>query len=189
MRTTALVALAIACTALSPALRRADAQPAAVAPDLILYNGKVLTVDPHPHTSLAWHGTTAIKPNRLEAFLAAGMPPSDPVEPVLSDEPLLEAGRRVLERWRPRNLLVTLGEHGMLLFDESAEPHHIPTRARTVFDVSGAGDTAIAVFTLALASGGSALEAAELANVAAGIAVGKVGTATVTPEELMESVG
>ena len=63
-------------------------------------NGTTLTVDPHPYTSLSWHGATAIKPNRAEAFMAAGLPPSDPVVPVLSDQPLLEAGNRLLRLWK-----------------------------------------------------------------------------------------
>ena len=147
-------------------------------------HGKIVAVDPHPHTLLAWQGVTAVKPNRAEAFLAAGLPPAEPVLPVLEDRALLEAGRRLMERWQCPSLLVTLGEHGMLLFDAGECPYHIPTRAKDVFDVSGAGDTAIAVFTLALAAGGAAVEAAELANLAAGIAVGKLGTATVNPAEL-----
>ena len=150
-------------------------------------HGKVLAVDPHPHTSLGWRGATAVKPNRLEAFLAAGMAPSDPVEPALADRALLEAGRRLLERWQPRCLLVTLGEQGMLLFQPDALPHHIPACARDVFDVSGAGDTAIGVFALALSSGASPVEAAALANHASGIVVGKLGTATAHRGELEAS--
>jgi D-beta-D-heptose 7-phosphate kinase/D-beta-D-heptose 1-phosphate adenosyltransferase len=146
--------------------------------------GCILSVDPHPYTSIDWRGATAIKPNRLEAFLAAGLVPADPIAPVLADEALMEAGRRLMERWQPRDLLITLGEHGMLLLGGAAGPSHIPTCARTVFDVSGAGDTAIAVFTLALASGATALEAARLANLASGIVVGKLGTAAITPSEL-----
>jgi D-beta-D-heptose 7-phosphate kinase/D-beta-D-heptose 1-phosphate adenosyltransferase len=147
-------------------------------------HGKVLTVDPHPHTGLTWNGATAIKPNRAEAFLAAGMPPSEPVLPVLADEALLNAGRRLLERWRTGCLLITLGEHGMLLLEEGEPPYHTPTRAREVFDVSGAGDTAIAIFTLALCAGATPAEGAELANRASAVAVGKLGTATVTVAEL-----
>lgn len=152
-------------------------------------HGKILAVDPHPHTSLAWRGATAIKPNRIEAFAAVGMPPADPVEPVERDEALLEAARRLQRLWETNSLLVTLGEQGMLLFDGSAEPLHLPARAHEVFDVSGAGDTAIAVFTLGLVSGGSARAAAELANRASGIVVGKIGTATVTPAELAAAFG
>ena len=86
--------------------------------------------------------------------------------------------------WNPETLLITLGEQGMVVFEGGADPVHIPTRAQDVFDVSGAGDTAIAVFTLALAAGARPVEAADLANRASGIAVGKLGTATVTPDEL-----
>ena len=146
--------------------------------------GKILTVDPHPHTSLRWRNATAIKPNRTEAFLAAGLRPTDPVEPVLSDGPLLGAGKALFGIWGARNLLITLGEQGMLLLDAEAPPYHMPARAKEVFDVSGAGDTAIAVFTLALAAGAPAAEAAELANSASSIVVGKLGTATASAAEL-----
>jgi rfaE bifunctional protein kinase chain/domain len=152
-------------------------------------HGKVLAVDPHPHTSLTWHGATAIKPNRAEAFMAAGLPPSEPVVPVLEDEALIEAGRRLLSRWQSRCVLITLGEHGMLLLEADGSVYHTPTRAKDVFDVSGAGDTAIAVFTLGLAAGAYPSEAAELANRASGIVVGKLGTATVTLAELQASIG
>jgi D-beta-D-heptose 7-phosphate kinase/D-beta-D-heptose 1-phosphate adenosyltransferase len=150
--------------------------------------GCMLAVDPHPYTSIRWRGVTAAKPNRLEAFLAAGLPPADPVTPVLADDALLESGRRLIDRWQPEHLLITLGEHGMLLFSGGAEPSHIPTCARTVFDVSGAGDTAIAIFTLALASRASAAEAAHLANLASGVVVGKLGTASLTPSELLDGI-
>ncbi|HEY1239734.1 MAG TPA: D-glycero-beta-D-manno-heptose-7-phosphate kinase [Bryobacteraceae bacterium] len=152
-------------------------------------HGKVLAVDPHPHTSLAWRGATAIKPNRIEAFAAVGLPPTDPVEPVERDEALLDAARRLNRLWETKSLLVTLGEQGMLLFDGGGQPVHLPARAHEVFDVSGAGDTAIAVFTLGLVSGGSPRAAAELANRASGIVVGKVGTATVTSAELAAACG
>jgi D-beta-D-heptose 7-phosphate kinase/D-beta-D-heptose 1-phosphate adenosyltransferase len=111
------------------------------------------------------------------------------VTPVLEDEFLIEAGRRLLERWQSRHLLITLGEHGMLLWDGGEGPFHIPTCAQAVFDVSGAGDTAIAILTLALASGATAMEAARLANVASGIVVGKLGTAAVTAAELCQEIG
>lgn len=150
-------------------------------------HGKILVVDPHPHTSLCWRGATAIKPNRLEAFLAAGLPLSEPVEPVFEDAALIEAGSRLRGLWEAESLLITLGEQGMLLFHGAEPPHHTPTRAQEVFDVSGAGDTAIAVFTLGLAAGASPLQAAEIANCASGVVVGKLGTATVTPGELEEA--
>ena len=151
-------------------------------------HGKVLAVDPHPHTALIWSGVTAIKPNRTEAFLAAGRPVAEPIEPVCRDSALIDASRRLLESWQSESLLVTLGEQGMLLLQRHAEPLHLPARAREVFDVSGAGDTAIAVLTLGLVAGGTAAEAAELANRASGIVVGKVGTATLTPLELRASL-
>jgi D-glycero-beta-D-manno-heptose-7-phosphate kinase len=147
--------------------------------------GKILTVDPHPRTSLVWRGATAIKPNRAEAFLAAGVPASEPVDPPLGDQALFLAAERLLERWETRSLLITLGERGMLLFSDGEPPHHTPARTQEVFDVSGAGDTAIAVMTLGLAAGASPLEAAELANAASGVVVGKIGTATVTAAELV----
>ena len=128
--------------------------------DHICRVAKVLTVDPHPHTSLVWKGATAIKPNRIEAFNAAGLPLTPSVEPAIADRPLLAAANRLLNAWQPGCLLVTLGEQGMLLFENGCEPYHIPTRAKEVFDVSGAGDTAIAVFTLGLVAGASAREAA-----------------------------
>ena len=84
-------------------------------------------------------------------------------------------------------LLITLGDQGMLLCQRGQKPFHIPTVAQEVFDVSGAGDTVIATFTMAIAAGASPVEAAILSNYAAGIVVGKVGTATVTPEELLAS--
>jgi D-beta-D-heptose 7-phosphate kinase/D-beta-D-heptose 1-phosphate adenosyltransferase len=149
---------------------------------------KILTVDPHPHTTLSWQGATAVKPNRSEAFIAAGLPPSDPVSPVLADEALLGAGKRLMALWKCETLLITLGEQGMVLLQEGAPPYHTPTRAQDVFDVSGAGDTAIAVFTLGIAAGALPFEAAELANRASGIVVGKLGTATVTAGELQASL-
>jgi len=145
----------------------------------------IITVDPNPNNPLDWSGVTAIKPNRNEAFASAGVPATEPADDPLLDEPLLNVGRILLDRWDAGNLLITLGEHGMLLFERGAAPHHIPTRAREVFDVSGAGDTAISLFTLALAAGASAREAAELSNLASGIVVGKLGTATVTAAELL----
>ena len=147
-------------------------------------HGKLLAVEPHPDTSLCWRGATVIKPNRAEAFLAAGLPPADPGPRPWEDAALLDAGRRLLQNWDTENLIVTLGEDGMLVLKSGVGPYHTPTRAKEVFDVSGAGDTAIAVLALAFCAGASAAEAAELANVASGIAVGKVGTATVTAAEL-----
>ena len=150
--------------------------------------GKIVTVDPSPKNPLAWAGVTAVKPNRAEAFEFAGMPYSDPAGDPAEDRALLEAGGILLANWRPSTVLITLGEQGMLVLEQAKPPYHTPTRAKEIFDVSGAGDTAIALFTLALAAGASAAEAAEIANHASGIAVGKLGTAPVTRQELAESL-
>ena len=149
--------------------------------------GVPLLVDPKPSNPVRWRGVRGITPNRSEAFRAAGLPWSEPVDPPLKDPALLEAGYRLLQEWDCAFVLVTLSEQGMLLFQPDAEPYHIPTRAQEVFDVSGAGDTTIAVFTAALAGGASLIEAAEIGNHAAGIVVGKLGTAIVTRAELLGS--
>jgi D-beta-D-heptose 7-phosphate kinase/D-beta-D-heptose 1-phosphate adenosyltransferase len=93
----------------------------------------------------------------------------------------------LLEKWRCDQVLVTLSEQGMIVFDPKHAPYHIPTRAQEVIDVSGAGDTAIAVLTVALAGGATPVEAAELANHASGIVVAKTGTAVATREEVLAS--
>lgn len=133
-------------------------------------------------------GVTVVTPNRKEAFHIAGRADPGATEDPLRDAPLLDAAEQVLRRWRPRHLIVTLGPHGMLLAQRGAAPLHVPTRAREVFDVSGAGDTVIAVCVLALAAGADIVEAAELANYAAGVVVGKMGTATCAPEELLAAL-
>lgn len=143
--------------------------------------GKPVTVDPNPNNPLQWQGVTTVKPNRREAFQAAELPYSD------EETDAIEAANRLLAKWGTEMLLLTLGEDGMLLCKPNEAPYHTPTRAKEVFDVSGAGDTAIAAFTLALASGADGLEAAELANHASGIVVGKLGTATTNAEELLAS--
>jgi len=149
--------------------------------------GKIVTGDPNPHHPIEWKSVTAVKPNRNEAFLAAGLSSIDPAPDPMKDKPLLKAGEILLEKWQTKLVLITLGEQGMMLFERGKKPHHIPTKARQVFDVSGAGDTAIALFTLALCCEATSVEAAEIANHASAVVVGKVGTATVTPEELRVS--
>jgi rfaE bifunctional protein kinase chain/domain len=149
--------------------------------------GKIVAVDPKPANTVVWHDITCITPNRAEAFLAAGVAWTEPVEPPGEDQALLAVGARLLVKWQCEYLLITLSEQGMMLFQTDKAPMHIPTRAQQVFDVSGAGDTAIALFTAALAGGATAYEAAEISNHASGIVVGKLGTATVTREELLAS--
>ncbi len=150
--------------------------------------GRILTVDPTPKNPLRWSGATVVKPNRAEAFEFAGMAYADPAGNPGQDRALLHAGEILLAKWSPATVLITLGEQGMLVLERDRAPYHTPTRAKEIFDVSGAGDTAIALFTLALAAGASAAEAAEIANHASGIAVGKLGTAPVTRGELLASL-
>jgi len=149
--------------------------------------GITVTVDPNPHNPIDWTGATAIKPNRSEAFAAAGAPNRPAAHPATADAALLDTGARLQRLWNVPLLLVTLGEDGMMLFRDDAPPYHSPTRAREVFDVSGAGDTAIALFTLALSAGATPEEATEISNHASGVVVGKLGTATLTPAELRAS--
>ena len=106
---------------------------------------------------------------------------------LLSDRDLNLAGRELLKYLKLNALLITLGEEGMRLF-EGSRITHIPTQAQEVFDVSGAGDTVIAAFTLSLACGATRLEAAHIANFAAGIVVSKIGTATASRQELLKRI-
>jgi D-beta-D-heptose 7-phosphate kinase/D-beta-D-heptose 1-phosphate adenosyltransferase len=145
----------------------------------------LVTVDPSPRNPVHWDGVDLVKPNRSEAFAAAGIEDHHLPVPPTENEELLRVGEILLGKWNVPRVLVTLGEQGMMLFQREGARHHIPTRAREVFDVSGAGDTAIALLTLALASGASAEQAADVANHASGIVVGKLGTARLTPEELL----
>lgn len=143
----------------------------------------IVAVDPNPNNPLNWSGATVVKPNRQEAFLSAGLPYSE------DESALQRAGEMLLQRWKIPCLLITLGEEGMVLFQPPQPPHYTPTHAREVYDVSGAGDTVIALFTAAMAAGLDGIQAAQVANHAAGVVVGKLGTATLTPQELLESFG
>ena len=108
---------------------------------------------------------------------------------LLTAKDIDEAATQVLKYLGLESILVTLGENGMSLFEKGSRPMHIPTVAQEVFDVSGAGDTVIACFTLALASGATKTEAARLANFAAGIVVSKIGTAVTNRKELAQRLG
>jgi D-beta-D-heptose 7-phosphate kinase/D-beta-D-heptose 1-phosphate adenosyltransferase len=149
--------------------------------------GVWLSLDPKPVHHLTLTGFSLITPNRKEAFELSGLPDDTRDANPLRDLNLIRTAGRLLNDISPALLLVTLGEQGMLLCRRGEKPVHIPTVAQEVFDVSGAGDTVIASFTLAIAAGASPLEAAAVSNHAAGVVVGKVGTATVTPEELLAS--
>jgi rfaE bifunctional protein kinase chain/domain len=149
--------------------------------------GVWLSVDPKPVHQLNLSGLSLITPNRKEAFELANLPDETRQKNPFADANLMRVADRLLNELRPAVLLMTLGELGMLLCRHGQKPFHIPTVAQEVFDVSGAGDTVIASFTLAIAAGASPSEAAIISNHAAGIVVGKIGTATVTPEELVAS--
>lgn len=146
---------------------------------------KVVTaLDPKPGSMKPVRGITVMKPNRVEAFALAGVEDAGAGDDPAEDAALCEAAARLMESWQPEHLLISLAAQGMALYDRSLRPQVIPTRAREVFDVSGAGDTVTATFALSLVSGATPAEAAELANLAAGVVVGKMGTVPVHFEEL-----
>jgi len=149
--------------------------------------GVWLSLDPKPVHHLNLSNLSLITPNRKEAFELADLPDETKNKNPFADKNLMLVAERLLKELRPAVLLITLGELGMLLCQRGQKPFHIPTVAQEVFDVSGAGDTVIATFTLAIATGASPVEAAILSNHAAGIVVGKIGTATTTQEELLKS--
>jgi D-beta-D-heptose 7-phosphate kinase/D-beta-D-heptose 1-phosphate adenosyltransferase len=130
---------------------------------------------------------TVIKPNRAEAYAMAGVFRKANGVPAEEDAELKTVAKTLMADWEPEHLLISLSEHGMALFHKDNDLVVIPTRAREVYDVSGAGDTVISAFTLSLAAGATPKQAAEIANHAAGIVVGKVGTVTVSADDLVKS--
>ena len=142
---------------------------------------KFVMVDPKMKNFFSYRGATVVTPNTAEASQAAGIPITD-----LSS--LNRVGKVLLKRLRCEVLVITRGEEGMALFEPNQEPYLVPTVAKEVYDVTGAGDTVIGTLALAVAAGVGVQEAARLANHAAGIVVGKVGTATVTQEELARAI-
>jgi len=149
--------------------------------------GIIVSLDPNPKHPLNLKGLTVMKPNRLEAFALAGKYMNDASIPPQEDADLKEVAEILMREWEPEYLLISLAAQGLALFDCRGGFTVIPTRAREVYDVSGAGDTVIAAYTLALAAKATGVEAAEIANHAAGIVVGKVGTVTVSAAELLNS--
>ncbi|MDF2459721.1 MAG: rfaEa, partial [Nitrospira sp.] len=139
-------------------------------------------VDPKVEHFGFYKGVTVITPNHLEATQAAGLHGD-------GDHTIQEAGDTIRQRLGCQAVLVTRGERGMSLFEGNKDAWHIPTQARQVYDVTGAGDTVVGTLALALSIGASMREAAMLANHAAGVVVGMVGTATVTTKQLSEAVG
>jgi D-beta-D-heptose 7-phosphate kinase/D-beta-D-heptose 1-phosphate adenosyltransferase len=140
--------------------------------------GVPVLVDPKVRHFALYRRVAVVTPNQAEAEQATGVR-------IRGEADLVEAGARILRRLQCLAALVTRGEHGMTLFEPARRPLHIPTAAREVFDVTGAGDTVIATLGLAMCAGAKLAEAARLANVAAGVVVGKLGTATASPEEVL----
>lgn len=139
--------------------------------------GKIVTVDPKPKNAINYLGATSMTPNRKEAMECLGLTRTDDIEGV---------GKELKNKLQLENLLLTRSEEGMSLFLDNDEVITIPTFAKEVYDVTGAGDTVISVFTLAAASGVTWHEAAKIANTAAGVVVGKMGTSTVTKDDILE---
>jgi D-beta-D-heptose 7-phosphate kinase/D-beta-D-heptose 1-phosphate adenosyltransferase len=145
--------------------------------DLAREHGVLTLADPKALRFDKYARVSVLTPNQKEAAQAAGME-------ITSRADLFAAGRTLLETAALDRLVITCGKHGMVLFEPKAPPHVIASKARQVFDVSGAGDTVISLLGLGLASGASFLDSAVVANAGAGIVVGKVGTATPTIAEL-----
>ncbi|MES2693542.1 MAG: bifunctional ADP-heptose synthase [Verrucomicrobiota bacterium] len=145
--------------------------------------GKFVALDPKPKRKLAFRDLDLITPNKREALQLAGIEPMPHMK-----FPAAEVCAKLHELYGTKHLVITLGEEGMLLSSEGRILKTIPTAAREVFDVSGAGDTSLAGLVLALAAGAPLETAAHFANAAAGVVVGKIGTATVTPKELVAYV-
>jgi D-beta-D-heptose 7-phosphate kinase/D-beta-D-heptose 1-phosphate adenosyltransferase len=141
-----------------------------------------IIVDPKVEHFGFYKGVTLITPNHLEATQAAGLHGD-------GDQTIQEAGETIRQRLGCQSVLVTRGEKGMSLFEGNKGSWHIPAQARQVYDVTGAGDTVVGTLALALSTGASMREAATLANHAAGIVVGVVGTATVSTKQLTEALG
>lgn len=159
-------------------------------------NKKVITVDPKEENFLYYKGVTSITPNKKELENAVRnlrikdktnrfIVHNDRLE---NNEEIGRAAMQIMDYLDLESILVTLGEHGMRLFERDGKVTAIPTVAQEVFDVSGAGDTVIAVFTLSLSNGADKSQAAYIANYAAGIVVGKLGTATTDRKELLERI-
>ena len=145
--------------------------------DLLKGSSIILAVDPKTDHFEYYKGIDVITPNHHEAGAYCRFE-------IVDEETLKKAGRKMLDDLDCKSMLITQGKDGMTLFERDEEPYHIPTIARKVFDVSGAGDTVIGTLCLGLASGMDRKSAAVISNFAAGIVVGEVGTSVVTAEEL-----
>lgn len=144
-------------------------------------HGKILTVDPKFNNFFAYKNATVFKPNRKETEEALGIR-------MRTEEDMRGAGKRLLEELHAENVLLTLGERGMALFESAGDVSFVPTKARHVADVSGAGDTVIAALTVALAAGASTKQAAILANFAGGIVCAEVGIVPIEQKVLLQEI-
>ena len=149
--------------------------------------GVITALDPKPGSLEPVKHLSVMKPNRVEAFALAGMADDGAMTDVKNNTLLHKVAEKLLDIWEPELLLLSLASQGMALFRRGGQIDVIPTRAREVFDVSGAGDTVTATYTVSAISGAPARVAAEIANRAAGIVVGKVGTAPIMFDELKKS--
>jgi D-beta-D-heptose 7-phosphate kinase/D-beta-D-heptose 1-phosphate adenosyltransferase len=144
-------------------------------------SGVILAIDPATGHFEYYQGVDMITPNHYEAGAFCRMEIED-------EKTLIQVGKRIMKELNCRSLLITQGKDGMTLFENSGEISHIPTIAKKVFDVTGAGDTVISTFSLGLASGLDLKSAAIISNFAAGLVVGEVGTSTVKAEELKKVI-
>ena len=152
-----------------------------VTPDFvksITDSGKRVIIDPKSSDFTAYTGAYLVTPNYTELCSAAG-------QEKISHDAVEDAGRRLMEKFGISNLLVTLGPEGMILIENDGSATHIHTRAREVYDVTGAGDTVIAAVSSAVAAGAALEDACNIANIAAGIVVGKRRTATASPQDIL----
>ena len=184
----ALTARALALLAEAKALLLSDYGKGVLADPLVTAvvaaareRGVPVVVDPKEGHFAAYRGVDLVTPNKAEAGGSFGLP-------IRSEEDLERVGAGLMERLALKALMITLGEGGIALFTGEGPSRRFPAKSREVFDVTGAGDTVVATLALALAAGASLDEGAQLANHAAGIVVGEIGTATVTPTELVAAI-
>ncbi|MBI5206436.1 MAG: D-glycero-beta-D-manno-heptose-7-phosphate kinase [Candidatus Firestonebacteria bacterium] len=145
-------------------------------------NNIFIAVDPQVKHFSEYKNVSILTPNNYEAGQGIGIE-------IVDQKTLIEAGRKIMRKLKCKSLLITQGEDGMTLFDNSDKITHIPTVAKHVYDVTGAGDTVISTFILCISSGASLLESAFISNHAAGIVVGEVGTSTITLAQLKKEFG
>ena len=164
---------------------------------LAIEKKKIITVDPKVEHFSYYRGVTGITPNKKEVEnairdikirVANGRRLAISSDRLNTDADIDIAGAQLLKFLNLESLLITLGDQGMRLFEKGKKPVHINTRAREVYDVTGAGDTVISIFTLSLTAGATKHEAADLSNYAAGIVVGKMGAVAVTRKELLSAI-